>query len=276
MGLPERPTGLRLTAGTGRSVTAAWTAVDGAASYQVRWRQGGDFQPADQHTVTAATATFTASAGGRWIVRVEACNAAGCGWGASTAIVVGLPERPTGLWLKAGEERSVTAAWTAVDGATSYRVRWRQGGDFQPDDQHTVTATTTTTFTASTAGNWTVRVEACNAAGCGPRGQCHRRGGRPPPPLVGLSAMPSGGLIAAYWSASAGATSYQVSWRQPNAGFQSDTTTSVTATSVVITVDKIGKWVVRVQPCDGNVCGKAASVTGCREAGLPVGLRPHA
>ena len=68
---------------------------------------------------------------GQWIVRLEACNDAGCGPGATQTLEVEqtVPGRPTGLEVatEAGS-LDVSLDWDDIDGAASYLVRWRQYG----------------------------------------------------------------------------------------------------------------------------------------------------
>ena len=70
-------------------VTATWGPVDGATSYQVRWRQQrGDFGENSLTTATDPTATFDVGEQGLWVVRVVACNDEGCGPGGTTTAPV--------------------------------------------------------------------------------------------------------------------------------------------------------------------------------------------
>ena len=60
------------------------------------------------------------------------------------------------------------ATWDEVDGATSYKLRWREsGGEFETDDA-AIASDATWNVTVSDYGPWEVRVQACNDAGCGP------------------------------------------------------------------------------------------------------------
>ncbi|MYD66530.1 MAG: hypothetical protein F4X26_11215, partial [Chloroflexi bacterium] len=62
----------------------------------------------------------------------------------------------------------ISATWDALDGATSYRLRWRQDGeDFRAGDATTV-ADAGAIITVSGDGRWEVLLQACNDAGCGP------------------------------------------------------------------------------------------------------------
>lgn len=75
---PEQPS-LTVAPGT-TEVTASWRPVSDATSYQVRWRLRDDGFAADRlATVTDPTAAFDVGEQGRWVVRVQACNDAGCG-----------------------------------------------------------------------------------------------------------------------------------------------------------------------------------------------------
>ena len=60
------------------------------------------------------------------------------------------------------------AEWDAVETATSYQLHWRQvGGQFESADSVTVTETEAT-ITVSDYGEWEIRLQACNEAGCIP------------------------------------------------------------------------------------------------------------
>ena len=83
--LPDRPTGLAVTTQAGTlDVGVDWDDVDGASSYLVRWRLAGEGNPLNEgEGVELSEATITVEGHGRWVVRVEACNDAGCGLGAA-------------------------------------------------------------------------------------------------------------------------------------------------------------------------------------------------
>ena len=75
---PAKPS-LSVTPGT-TQVIATWPAVAEATSYRIRWRpQGNDFAAGNLLSVTEAAANFDVSEQGLWVVRVQACNDAGCG-----------------------------------------------------------------------------------------------------------------------------------------------------------------------------------------------------
>ena len=79
------------------------------------------------------------------------------------------PGPPSNLAVSAEPgQLELLARWDEVEGATSYRLRWRQvGGEFQTANATTV-SDTTATITVSGYGEWEVRVQGCNDDGCGP------------------------------------------------------------------------------------------------------------
>ncbi len=114
--LLDPPTNFVLAAEAGKlDLTAEWDAVEGATSYRLRWRQdGGDFRPGDAITVADARATITVSGYGRWEVRLQGCNDAGCGPEATsfgTADSNLCAARPPGGVTSSRVENTITVSW---------------------------------------------------------------------------------------------------------------------------------------------------------------------
>ena len=133
-------------------------------------KAGGEFEAGNVSTVTDTEATITVSEYGEWEVRVQGCNAAGCGPEAEQeTTLVALPGAVENLEITTEPGKlDLLARWDVVDGATSYKLRWRQsGGDFKAGNAATVTGATQF-ITVSGYDRWEVRVQACNDAGCGP------------------------------------------------------------------------------------------------------------
>ena len=98
----------------------------------------------------------------------------------------------------------ISATWDALDGATSYKLRWRlDGGEFEADNATTVTETEAG-ITVAGHGRWVVGLQGCNDAGCGPEAEetaevdCHSDAstgwswGRPWTPMAIPCRMASG------------------------------------------------------------------------------------
>ena len=78
------------------------------------------------------------------------------------------PDRPTGLSVATQEgSLDVSVDWDDVERATSYLVRLRKGGPGHQLNEGVRVETSGATIRLPDYGDWVVRVEACNAVGCG-------------------------------------------------------------------------------------------------------------
>ena len=78
------------------------------------------------------------------------------------------PGEPTGLTTSAeAGSLYVSLDWDDVDGATEYRIRWRLDKSGFKLNNGATTGSTALTIILSEYGEWVVRVQACNDAGCG-------------------------------------------------------------------------------------------------------------
>ncbi len=188
--VPPKPSGLQFSTDSGSlDVSLDWDDVDGAASYLVRWRRAGPGHTLNEGiNVTTSEATFTVEDHGEWVVRLEACDDVGCGKHLAQRFKVGpapkpvldptpeptpepgvsVPGQPTGLSI-ATEKGSldVSVGWDDGDGAAHYLVRWRQAGPGHKLNEGINVTTSEATITVEGHGEWVVRLEACNDAGCG-------------------------------------------------------------------------------------------------------------
>ena len=113
---PAAPSGLGAAANS-TTITLSWSAVSGATGYEVKRSPGSE-------TPTAVTGTSYSfgglTAGLDYTLEVRAKNAAGTsGWSSTTASI----PTPDGLSVIAATPDSITLAWSAVAGATSYEVK---------------------------------------------------------------------------------------------------------------------------------------------------------
>ena len=161
--------GVTAEPGTG-SLLATWDAVSGAASYKLRWRLAGtEFAAADTVTVSDTSHYVDLAALGRWEVRAQACNAAGCGPEATaTAEAVHAAslslERATDAQGRP-RPRTLSASWDSVEDAASYLLSWRRL-DTQPltttpdtSRSRTLRSTAANTQPAQTNGQITVSAD---------------------------------------------------------------------------------------------------------------------
>ena len=276
---PPAPSNLSLADTPGSlQVTASWDAVTGATSYEVSWRErSAEFQSGDETVVQDdTTATITVSAVGEWVVRVEACNDAGCSKGATHRGVVGIPASPDGLTLASGENLSITASWSELHLADSYQVSWRErSAEFQSGDETVVEGDETATLTVSADGEWVVRVAGCNDAGCGKGATASVVLGELAAPS-NLTLTPGDGFnMTASWNEVAGVGVYKVRWRQRDAEFRENDSMlflpldSGPGVTVSFTVSDFGEWIVRVEACKNSVCSKGATAMATTTVSKP-------
>ena len=142
---PAKPTGLSVaTEQDSLDVSLDWDDTSGATSYRVRWRLAGQGNPLNAGiTPTSSDADITVAKYGEWVVRVQACNADGCGNPVSetvttmTAQTTVPPPAPTGLTVSAGTSwGELHASWTAPSGVTvtDYDLRYH-AGSADPTDE---------------------------------------------------------------------------------------------------------------------------------------------
>ncbi len=225
--VPARPTGFTITTEPGSlDVGVDWDDVNGATHYLVRWRSVDNGEKLNQGVeVQSSEAAIAMADYGVWVARAQACNAAGCGKPANRQFRVEpapeptptpeptpaptpeptpeppqtVPGRPTGLTITT-QQGSLDASpdWDDVDGATEYLVRWRVAGPGNPLSDGIRPQSSSVTITVADYGDWVVRVEACNSAGCG-RHLAQRFTVEPPPnraPVVDEDAEQYDGFIA--------------------------------------------------------------------------------
>ena len=89
------------------------------------------------------------------------------------------PDRPTGLSVATTDgSLEVSVNWHDVSGATSHVVQWREHGSGNELNTGITAEDSNATITVDDAGEWVVRVQACDANGCGGE----RPNGSPLPP----------------------------------------------------------------------------------------------
>ena len=258
-------------------VSLNWDAVDGATSYKLRWRKSGDvnFEASNAKTASDTSAAITVSGYDRWEVQAQACNDAGCSQFASHSFQTqeSLPA-PTGLAAATQlDSLDVSLNWDAVDGATSYKLRWRKSGDVNFEASNAKTASDTTAAIAvSGYDRWEVQAQACNDAGCGQFASHFFQTQESLPPPFGLAATTQLDSldVSLSWDAVDGATSYKLRWRQADAeNFRSPDAKTASDTTAAITVSGFDRWQVQAQACNDAGCGQFASHSFQTQESLP-------
>ena len=238
---PPTPTNLVATAGNAQ-VGLSWSASSGATSYNVKraTTSGGPYTTIASPTTTSYTDTGVTN-GTTYYYVVSAVNTAGESANSSQVSATPqppvAPPPPTNLVATAGNEQ-VGLSWSASTGATSYNVKraTTSGGPYT-----TIASPTTTSYTDTGVTNGTTYyyvVSAVNTAG--ESANSSQVSATPqllvPPPPTNLTATAGNAQVGLSWSASSGATSYNVKRSTTSGGpyttIASPTTTSYTDTGV--------------------------------------------
>ena len=148
-GIPGAPV---LTSGVNQ-LTAAWTAVTGAAFYEVWYGTSSDSSTACLFgTVTAPVCTITGLASGTvYYVWVQAGNSSGTSGFSLPANQITIPDPPVPSLTAASNQLTVT--WGAVTGASAYQVWYGTSSDSGVAVQYG-NDLTTTTCTHHRPGQW--------------------------------------------------------------------------------------------------------------------------
>jgi fibronectin type 3 domain-containing protein len=147
------------------------------------------------------------------------------------------PAAPTGLTASPGNAQ-VGLSWTAATGATSYNVYegTSSGGE---SGTPIATGVTSTSYTATGLSNGTTyyfEVAGVNSAGTGPdSNQASATPIAPPAAPTGLGATAGNAQVALAWTASSGATGYNV-YQGTSSGGESGTPVATGITSTTYTV----------------------------------------
>jgi fibronectin type 3 domain-containing protein len=240
LGVPPVPANVVATGGNGQ-VGLSWSASSGATSYNVKrsTTSGGPYTTIASPTTTGYTNTGLTN-GTTYYYVVSAVNTAGESANSSQVSAtpeLAVPPPPTNVTATAGNKQ-VGLSWSASTGATSYNVKraTKSGGPYT-----TIGSPTTTNYTNTGLTNGTTYyyvVSAVNSAGQSANSSqvsATPQVGVPPAP-TNVTATAGNGQVGLSWSASSGATSYNVKRSTTNGGpyttMASPTTTGYTNTGL--------------------------------------------
>jgi len=275
---PASPTGLAATAGNVQ-VSLTWNASSGATSYHVKRSTSSG---AETQISAPASNSFTDTSvtnGTKYFYVVSAVNSGGessnsSEVSATPAAPVLPPATPTGLQPTAGNAQ-VTLSWNASAGATSYHVKrsTTTGGETQ------ISAPASSSFTDTAVTNGTKYfyvVSAVNSTGESANSSevsaTPTAPATPPAMPTGLQATAGNAQVSLSWSASTGATSYNVKRSTVTGGPFSTTLASPTATNYVDSTVTNGTTYFYVVSAV-NVSGESAA--SAQASATPAGPTPN-
>jgi fibronectin type 3 domain-containing protein len=209
------------------ALEAEATIINGSG-HQSSYNRWGDYSsmsidPSDDCTFWYATEYMPSSGSFNWATHIASFKFSGCSTTSSA------PAAPAILSATAGDSQ-VALTWSASSGATSYNVlRSENGGAYTQ-----VTSTSSTSYTDTGLANGTqycYEVQAHNTAGTSQpsSSQCATPTLQVPAVPTILSATAGDSQVALTWSASSGATSYNVLHSENGGAYTQVTSTSSTS-----------------------------------------------
>jgi fibronectin type 3 domain-containing protein len=209
---PAAISDLAAAVGSGTSINLTWTAGAGATSYSVYRGStaGGEGAVALGAPTSNSFNDATSTAGSTYYYVVTATNAGGTSANSNEASLVLKPAVIGDLAAAVGSGTSVNLTWTASAGATSYSVY--RGSTAGGEGAVALGAPTSNSFNdaTSTAGSTYFYVVTVTNAGGTSANSNEASITLKPAQLTGLVATVSGTTISLAWSATPGATSYNI------------------------------------------------------------------
>jgi membrane peptidoglycan carboxypeptidase/fibronectin type 3 domain-containing protein len=221
------PSGVKVTASTGSSVTLAWNAVDGAKSYVVLRAdsEAGPFQVLDEASGTAYT-DGSVAAGKNYAYRIVSVDGDGLQSDPSQTVSVKpgatVAAPPSGVSVTPGPV-GLTVSWQPANGATSYVIYRSNSAGSAYQKVTSVTATSYTDPGAIAGGTFYYTVAAVidgkETPASAPASATAGGGGEAaaPPDSVFVSDPKKSGALSIVWSPVPSATGYVLE-RSENGG----------------------------------------------------------
>lgn len=258
------PVASAAAAPTKTSFTANWNPSTSATSYVIDVSTDafstfvGAYNNMDVGNVTSAAVTGL-SGGITYSYRVRAVNASGQSVNSNTISQITIPSAPVIKPASNTTTNSFNANWEVATGAVSYRLDVTTDGfnTFVAGyNDLTVTGTQSAVTGLSEAVQYTYRVRAVNTAGTSENSLTTSIVTVPPVPTALAATAVTTVAFTANWTATDGATEYQLDVSADDfatflSGFQSKTTTAVSETISGLQPNKIYKYRVRAKSSSG-------------------------
>jgi len=265
------PTGVTAVVASSNSITVSWSAVTSATGYRIyrSTSSGGTFSEVGTSTTTSFTDTGL-TAGTTYYYKVAAENSGGTGPQSNAVSALTRPDIPDGVTATAVSSSSITVSWSAVTGATGYRIyhSTSSSGTFSEAGTSTTISFTDTGLTASTA--YYYKVAAYNSGGTGEQSSVVSAVTFIGTPTGVTAAVASSSSITVSWNAVASATGYRI-YRSTSSGgtyIEVGTSTTTSFTDTGLTVGTTYYYKVSAENSDGR--GEQSSVVSAQPLPPPI------
>jgi YD repeat-containing protein len=256
--------------------TASWTAVPTATTYELQESLNGGGWTTIPPNLSSTSKVISGKSSGVYGYQVRACNGSGCSaYSVVASITVTLPpaSAPTLTVPATVTSGSYTVSWTAVGGATSYKLDESSNGGAWTQIHNA--SGMSKAVSGKTAGTYAYRVTACNGGGCGPTSTVVSVVDIDPPtgaPVVSAPASNTTGSYTVSWTSVAGATTYSLA-EQVNSGAWAGIYSN-SGTSFGLSGKAIGTYSYRASACNSAGCGPVSSTVSVQRTNPPTPATP--
>ena len=274
--VPERPSALTVAAQSEGAVSISWSAVAGATHYKL-YRSATSEGSFDQIGGDIAATDYVDDSGlaanTSYDYQLESCNDNGCSSRSSAVSATTAPERPSALTAAAQSESAISISWSAVAGATHYKLYRSEtsegsfaqiGGDIAATDYLDDSG-----LVANTSYDY--QLESCNGNGCSSRSSAVSATTAPERPETPTVETQSESAISISWSAVAGATHYKLYRSATSGGLFAQIGGDITATDYVDASDLAvnTSYYYQLEACNDNGCsGRSLEVSAATYGSL--------
>ena len=270
---PKTPETLTVETQSDSAISITWSEVAGATHYKLYRSEtsGGSFDQiggdiaatdyADDSDLVANTSYY---------YQLAACNDNGCSGRSSAVSATTAPEMPSVLTAATQSEGAVSISWSAVAGATHYKLYRSEtsGGSF--DQIGGDIAATDYVDDSDLAANtsYYYQLESCNDNGCSSRSREVSATTSPKTPEMLTVETQSDSAISISWSAAAGATHYKLYRSATSGGSFTQIGGDIAATDYVDDNDLAANtsYYYQLAACSGNGCSSRSSAVSATTA----------
>ena len=267
---PETPT---VEAQSEGAISISWSAVAGATHYKLyrsETSEGSFAQIGGDIAATDYVDDNDLAANTSYDYQLESCNGNGCSSRSSVVSATTAPGRLSALTVAAQSEGAVSISWSAVAGATHYKL-YRSATSEGSFDQigGDITATDYVDDNGLAANtSYYYQLAACSGNGCSSRSSAVSATTAPETPEMPTAATQSESAISISWSAVAGATHYKLYRSATSEGSFDQIGGDIAATDYVDDNDLAvnTSYYYQLAACSSNGCSSRSSAVSATTA----------
>ena len=277
---PETPSAPTAMAQSDSAISLSWGAVAGATRYKL-YRSptsGGSFDRIGGDIAATVTVDGGLDANTSYYYRLESCNDNGCSGRSSVVSATTALAQPPAPMATVQSDSAISISWSAVVGATHYKLYRLGGGSFaQIGGDIAATVTVDSGLDANTSYEY--KLESCNGNGCSDRSAAVSATTALAPPMVpmvpmALTAMAqSDSAISITWSAVADATHYKLYRSTASGESYTQVEGDITAANYVDSgLSANTSYYYQLEACNGEECsGRSPEVSAVTYVAVSLG-----